>query len=378
MDTKQPKALKPIEIFKAGSFVAANGKKFTFTAADLKQMVDAYNPEFSDAPLVVGHPKTNDPRFGRAASLFINDAGVVCAVPDEVCPEFAEAVNANHYKRVSASIYLPDAPGNPTPGKHYLRHIGFLGGAAPAVKGLKSVEFAAAEEGVVEFGYDDRIVITMFHSLRDWLIETIGKEKAQAIIPDYNLDTLRSMSIEEDLQEANEAGRSTPGFTNPNNHQEDALLTAKETALAARETDLNNRAAALAKQEAAVKKTSHADFAEGLVKEGKLLPVQKASVVEIITQLDAANQVADFAQGDANHGKTGAELFKAFLSAQPKQVEFSRVSRESADAADTADFAAPPGTVVDPVAMETYRNARAYQKEHPEVDFITAAKAVAK
>src|SRR5450830_783432 len=105
MDTKTPQALKPIEIFKPGSYVAANGTKHTFTAPQLRAMVDAYNPDFSDAPLVVGHPKTNDPRYGRAASLFINTAGVVCAMPDEVCPEFAEAVNAKHYKNVSASIY---------------------------------------------------------------------------------------------------------------------------------------------------------------------------------------------------------------------------------------------------------------------------------
>jgi hypothetical protein len=379
MDTKTTKALKPIEIFRPGTFVAADGTKHTFTAAQLREMVDAYNPEFSDAPLVVGHPKTDDPRYGRAASLFINDAGIVCATPDEVCPEFAEAVHNKHYKNISASIYLPTAPGNPMPGKHYLRHIGFLGGAAPSVRGLRSVEFATALEGVVEFSYEDRVIVGMLRNLRDWFVETVGIEKAQAIIPDYSLDTLQSSAIQEDLEEQSEMNGGVTAFSAPNNPQENVLkIEEKQKELNDREAALNARAAEIAKQEAQTKKAGHADFAEALCVEGKLLPVQKAAVVEIMSQLDTANLVADFAQGDANHGKTGADLFKAFLSTQPKQVEFNRISNTAGTDAGTADFAAPPGTEVDPVQHEVYRQAVAYQHDHPDVDFMTAAKIVAK
>lgn len=378
MDTN---TLKPIEIFKPGTFVAANGTKHTFTAEQLREMVDSYNPEFADAPLVVGHPKTNDPRYGRASRLFINEAGVVCAEPDEVCPEFAEAVKAKHYKNISASIYLPDAPGNPVPGKHYLRHIGFLGGAAPSVKGLKSVEFAAAESGVVEFSFEDRIVVNMFRNLRDWFIETIGVDKAQQIIPDYSLDTLQSCAIQEDMEDASCQGGSTASFSSPNQPTEAELsqqqaLEQREAELKRQQTELAQREAALAKQEATVKKTAHADFAEGLCTEGKLLPAQKTAVVEILAQLDGANQIADFAQGDANHGKTGAQLFKEFLSAQPKQVEFGRMTKPAGEADAVADFAAPPGTEVDSAQMEVLRKAREYQRANPGTDLITAAKAV--
>jgi hypothetical protein len=378
MDTTQPKALKPIEIFKPGSFVAMNGQTYKFTADNVKELAETYNPEFADAPFVVGHPKVTSARYGHAGKLFVNEAGVLCAEPGHVVPEFAEAVNAGHFPKVSASIYLPDAPGNPTPGKHYLRHIGFLGGQAPSVKGLKSVEFAGSDEGIADFAYEDRLVVRLFRRMRDWIVAKEGAEKAQEVIPDYDLEYLTENAVREEVQSAN----AVPGFSSPNNHQEDDLSTAqqqlaeREAALVTEKQQLDQRAAALSQQESKLKKQGFAEFAEGLCTEGKLLPVQKASVVEILVQLDTANQVADFAQGDENHGKTGADLFKAFLSAQPKQVTFGRVSPVEGDAAGVADFAMPPGAEVDPAQMELLAKAREYQRAHPDVDIVTAAKAV--
>jgi hypothetical protein len=377
MDTTQPTALKPFEIFKPGSFVAMNGQTYKFTADNVRELAETYNPEFADAPFVVGHPKTTSPRYGRAGKLFVNESGVLCAEPSQVVPEFAEAVNAKHFPKVSASIYLPDAPGNPTPGKHYLRHIGFLGGQAPAVKGLKLVEFAGGDEGIVDFAYEDRLVVRLFRRLRDYLVAKDGAEAAQEVIPDYDLDYLTENAVREEVQQAN----AIPGFSSPNHKQENALNTAeqlaiRETALAAEKQQLDARAANIAKQESALKKTGFADFAEGLVKEGKLLPAQTASVVEILSQLDGVNQVADFAEGDANHGKTGAALFQAFLSAQPKQVEYNRISQQGGKTGGTADFAAPEGMQVDAEGLETLSKANAYMKEHPGTDFIDAVKAV--
>ncbi|OFJ46402.1 hypothetical protein BA896_021860 [Janthinobacterium lividum] len=155
-------------------------------------------------------------------------------------------------------------------------------------------------------------------------------------------------------------------------------LDDQAAALALQQKELDGRAIIIAGQEAVIKKAAHADFAEALCTDGKLLPTQKAGVIEIMSQLDAANQVADFAADDANHGKTGADLFKAFLSAQPKQVVFGRISQEPGADGGVADFAAPPGTMVDPAGMETYRKAVAYQLANPGTDLISAAKAVSR
>ena len=70
--------------------------------------------------------------------------GVLLADPAQVDPAFAELVNDGKFKKVSACFYEADAPANPKPGSLYLRHVGFLGAQPPAIKGLKSVSFAAS------------------------------------------------------------------------------------------------------------------------------------------------------------------------------------------------------------------------------------------
>jgi len=380
MDTNTPKPLKSIEIFRPGTFTAANGQRYSFSPAQVKEMAETYNPAFSDAPFVVGHPKMTSPRFGRAGSLFVNDAGVLCAEPADVVPEFAAAVNARQYPKVSASIFLPGAPGNPTPGKHYLRHVGFLGGVAPAVKGLEMVEFASSQEGIVDFSYEDRAMVGLFRSMRDWLIETLGLEKAQQIIPDYTLSSLEASVTLSDAEDSIEG--ITPAFSDPNQPTE-AELSQQEALLAQEKKNqevaegLTARELALAEKEAKIGEAAIANFAEVLCTEGKLLPAQAPQIVEIMKQLESVNLVADFAAGDENHGKTGAELFKAFLSAQPKMVEFARISKPG-DAADTAtvDFASPPGAEVDQEGLLLLGRAQQYQRENPGVDIVAAAKAV--
>lgn len=53
-----------IEIFKAGKRYDANGTLIDITPEMLQQTVAAYNPEFHEAPLVIGHPKSNNPAWG--------------------------------------------------------------------------------------------------------------------------------------------------------------------------------------------------------------------------------------------------------------------------------------------------------------------------
>ncbi|WP_052730442.1 hypothetical protein [Sphingomonas sp. SRS2] len=72
------------------------------------------------------------------------DGEHIVADPSEMVPEMAEAVRKGLYRKVSASFYPPQHPGNPKRGQYYLRHVGFLGAAAPAVKGLGTLAFGEA------------------------------------------------------------------------------------------------------------------------------------------------------------------------------------------------------------------------------------------
>ncbi|MEW5726057.1 MAG: peptidase, partial [Thermodesulfobacteriota bacterium] len=111
-----------IEILKPGTFRPLSGPDITLTAADLAAMASAYRKDLHEAPLVVGHPKTDDPAYGWVEKLEVA-GGRLLAVPDQVDPQFAQAVRAGRFKRISASLFRPDSRGNPVPGTWSLRHV---------------------------------------------------------------------------------------------------------------------------------------------------------------------------------------------------------------------------------------------------------------
>lgn len=139
-----------IEIFKAGERKDANGVKVAITPDDLQQVVDSYDADVFEAPAVIGHPEHNHPAYAWVKGLRL-DGDVLKAELHQVDPAFSELVEKGRYKKISASFYLPNSESNPKKGFLYLRHVGFLGAVAPAVKGLKSPIFAENEAGVVDF-----------------------------------------------------------------------------------------------------------------------------------------------------------------------------------------------------------------------------------
>jgi len=139
--------MEPIHFFRAGRHVSSSGQEITFSEDDIRAIASQYNPSIHEAPLVVGHPTTDAPAYGWIKAVSAREDGLY-AVPDKVQPEFAEVVRSGAYKKVSGSFYPPNAKNNPRPGSYYLRHVGFLGAAAPAIKGLRPVSFAEDAEAV--------------------------------------------------------------------------------------------------------------------------------------------------------------------------------------------------------------------------------------
>lgn len=139
----------PLQIFTAGKRTDANGITVDFSEATLAKIAAIYDPKLHEAPMVLGHPKHDDPAYGWAAALSVSGRQLE-ATPTQVDPQFAEWVDAGRYKKISASFYLPGSSHHPIPDSDvpYLRHIGFLGAMPPAVKGMKAIEFAEEEDGV--------------------------------------------------------------------------------------------------------------------------------------------------------------------------------------------------------------------------------------
>lgn len=138
-----------IRIFRAGNHTDSSGENRTFSPNDIFEIARNYNVSNHEAPIVIGHPQTDDPAWGWVKALSTENDELYATV-DQVPAEFKSLVNQGRFKKVSAAFYTPDDPINPTPGKFYLRHIGFLGAQPPALKGLGSVNFKESTQNYVE------------------------------------------------------------------------------------------------------------------------------------------------------------------------------------------------------------------------------------
>ena len=398
MNTPNLVPLKPFDAFKPGSFVANDGRKLTFQPSVIDELAESYDPAVFAAPIVVGHPKTDSPAYGHVGALG-KSGETLQVMKSEVTPEFAAAaIGEKRYNKISIKMFLPDSPANPKPGKHYLQHVGFLGGVPPAVPGMAPVALAASDDGSVEFSvafdYEDRVVARLFRSLRDWMIGEKGVETADRVLPDWDVNTLAEAAVQEEEGDQPQAAFSQQvaplpsppaplplagvGSTSTKGVEMSGQAAADDAALKLREQELAAREAALAEKEKAAQGAEFAAYADKLVSEGRLLPVQKLAVTEILTALaERKEPSAAFAAGDENHGKTPLELAQGLLAALPVQVSLGELRKpKEGAAAQAASFSTPAGYSMSPEDAELYQAAVEYQASHPGVDLITAALAV--
>jgi hypothetical protein len=355
-----------LHIFRVGRHVATDGNAYEFGEAAIRELAQSYDPALQEAPLVVGHPKTDDPAYGYARALTAV-GGDLFAEPHQVEPQFADLVNNGRFKRISAAIYLPDAPGNPTPGKHYLRHIGFLGAAAPSLKGLRPASFAA-DDGALEFSAPlegmGRTLVSLFQRLRDYFIARDGVDQGEQIIPQWAIADLDAMARMPDPIQSSEDTMTAPP----------AQFAEHEQRIATRTAEIDARERALAAREEQARSDDCVAFAATLVQSGQLLPRQQAPVVELLMVLPAATTV-NFAEGDGQVSKPAVDVLRGLLAELPKQLDFAEKSA-GGDTPATAEFAAPPGILVDQARLALHQQAIAYQRQHPGTDYAAAVCAV--
>lgn len=236
-----------IEAFKTGKVIDMNGGEHNYSEADLqdlnegiqKQLAGGYKP-----PLVKGHPKLDEPRFASVIDSKIEN-GVVKLKIDEVNPDFAEEVKKGGWKYVSAAVYSNLKKG--------LRHIGALGAIGPAMKGMQELCFGEGqfadidkdEKEIILFAsnYDwDKVIPlsafeklvyrleslgSFFRSQREQLIEQKGVEKANLVLPEWQVKELEG--IKDVLKDSNnfpktvsptKSGSAAPAFGEESENQE--------------------------------------------------------------------------------------------------------------------------------------------------------------
>lgn len=365
-----------IEVFRPGTFTPMEGAPITYSAADLKAVADAYDPETAPVPVVVGHPATDAPAYAWATG-FDYDASAqrLYATVGEIDPAFSEAVKAGRYKKVSLSFFRPDASANPVPGTWYPRHIGFLGGAAPAVSGLKNVQFSASEGSVTvsaefgERGFEE--AASLFRSIREFFIDKFGMEDADKALPGFQIDWLSEAEIQ---PPANRAAAFAAPQPNPPIQTKEPVVVQPNTAdFAAREADIAAREARLKESEAKIAHAANVSFAESLVADGKLLPASKDKLVAVLNTV-SSETAASFSAGEA--AVSVAQALRDILAAQPKIVSFGAMDIPGNNGDEEAVSFAADGKPVDPASLERHNKALAFQRQHPGTSYMDAVRAV--
>lgn len=333
--------MKRIPLFKTGTHTAMNGQTISFADADLAASATAYDPDLHESPLVVGHPKTDAPAYGWVKGLEYAD-GELVAVPHQVNAEFEELVKSGAFKKISASFYQPNQPNNPKPGHYYLRHVGFLGAQAPAVKGLKPIEFADGvdDDGIItlEFGdIEPRSIVRMLRGLRDLVIAQFGQEEADKAMPGYELDWMAEQAAQPEPEPETTtapAFSEVPEPTPASTPQKENKVTDEE--LKQREAEIAKRETAFAEKQA---EGEAIDFADSLIKDGKLAPANKDKVVSLFAHLTVQGSKDEISFGEAE-ATSPVEMLKGILNAAPKVVDFSEQSAANKDD-EAVDFSDP-------------------------------------
>ncbi|EBU7264652.1 peptidase [Salmonella enterica subsp. enterica serovar Oranienburg] len=357
-----------IHIFRAGTHTDMHGRRINFSDADLNEIAQNYNPALHEAPIVVGHPKTDAPSYAWVSGIKKDRDGLK-AEPRDIDPQFAELVKNRRYSKVSASFYCPESPGNPTPGKYYLRHVGFLGAQPPAIKGLKQVSFAEDEEGVVEFAdWSLQTTATLFSRIRDFFISQFGLEKADSVMPDYLIDSLRddatrtttadvtpafSDPVGIPAEDAIQPVAEKPAPTPPEDTAVDKELQVKleqENADLKRQLDERNKAEA--QRVATERHNANVAFADSLVSDARLAPAGKGLVVAVLDALGDGESPVSFSENGSEQPLV--EAFKAQMQKARPLLDFGEVAT-----GDRTDRAAIPAEFAeaDPVRLELHTKA---------------------
>lgn len=121
-----------IEIFRAGDFTTATGKKVSYTQADIDEIFENYDPAWHRAAFTTDH-KQDGPAWGYVKKLIKKGASLFASA-DDIHESLSQTLGKN-FGRVSVEIW-PKLEGK---GK-YLKAVSFLGVKPPAVKGLEIFE----------------------------------------------------------------------------------------------------------------------------------------------------------------------------------------------------------------------------------------------
>lgn len=305
-----------VHALRAGTW-PASPSDVTLTEADVASVAASYDPSRHHAPVVLGHPKTDDPAWGWVEGAEARGDGLW--LDASLTPELSELVRARRYRTVSVSLWRPGAPGNPSPGSWSLRHLGFLGATPPACKGLAPIALSAGDAD----------------------------------------------------------GSVTVDFAANDNHKKDSSMNEDEKkALEQRAVDLAERAKSLEAREAALSARERAlalaaigQEVDALIGAGKVLPAEKPGLVALMELTDHADTV-DLSESEK--GAAPGAVLRGFLKGLPARVDLGERSAPDGGTAPGAPKA-PEGFTFSERGAALHTRALAIQAAR-KCDYLEAAR----
>lgn len=334
------------EVFRAGTQTDSKGVTHTFSEADLNSVVSNFKPK--TAPLVIGHPKMDDPAWGWASELKAV-GGSLFAKAEDVCAEFAQAVESKRYPNRSVKL-------EKVANGYQLAHIGYLGGKPPAVDGLAwqfnqsddadtlTLEFAAGDIDNISLRTSNTLTRLM-GNLRNFITDRFGSEAADKVVPDYESEWLKEETIIAEHERAKVNSGEGAEFSKgdddaPPPHEDNAMDKEERKAL---QDQIDAANAKNAQLEYAQRVAAANTFINTEVNSGKAPRLTNTEgVAEFMAKLDDGDTTFEFAAADGNsQALKPAEWFQGFLKGLPEQTglthEFNKDDKDGEVTDDSAE-----------------------------------------
>ena len=339
------------EVFRAGTQTDSKGVEHTFSDADLNSVVANFKPK--SAPLVIGHPKMDDPAWGWASELKA-EGGSLFAKAEDVCAEFAQAVQSKRYPNRSVKL-------EKVANGYQLAHIGYLGGKPPAVDGLAwqfnqsddadtlTLEFAAGDIDNISLRTSNTLTRLM-GNLRNFITDRFGSEAADKVVPDYESEWLKEETIIAEHERAKvnngEGAEFSKGDAINNSNatpptHEDHAMDEKERKALQDQIDAAN--AKNAQLEFAQRVAAANTFINTEINGGKAPRLTNTEgVAEFMAKLDDGDTTFEFAAADGKSQELKpAAWFEGFLKGLPEQTglthEFNKDDKDGEVTDDSAE-----------------------------------------
>ncbi len=313
-----------LEIFRVGGSASRHVKA--------EHIAEVAAQDFSNdpAPICFGHPKSDTPAAGQIVGLRA-DGNSLFAKVKSFSDSAIEGIKKGQWINRSAAFFDPTHEANPRPGKWSFRHLGLLGGAAPGIPGMgtlqKALAFDAAEDAVTVDG-----------DPADALIY-VGKPTPVHFVSSEEVPTVTEFTAEQKA--------------------ENERLAAADAAMKKREDEF----------EARVKsqfEAANGGMVDSLVASTKVLPAEVPALKAVFNALD--RDEIEFGAADKSDKSTAsAKLFAFLASALPKRVPVDdRLSPA------TAFDAATDGETYQDKSAGLTGKAKALMEKNPGLSFEAA------